>query len=517
MDEKNANEILEMLKELANNQATIVKCNAKLFNIEMENKISGLVKDASDFLSEKRNEFGVKIVKITTEYEGETANVDRILEKYKKRMGQVVDYFNNELKDVEEKQSDAQTDFISLAANFIPTVLKAQGKVFEMDKEIVKRAKDVLVDISKGDFEGAVVEIEKIKETKTKNQPEEVKTVAKGILEQMKNQLIVIEECKREKANIRERCDNAIDTVKFTKEMALAKVQKQNIVQKVLGSIFSKFNGTKKFIKNAVDPLKNTITEIKDTHIPNIKANIEARMTSFENNLINTKNELANAVAEKVDKYAEKLAIKKEETLKGIHNAKNEISNGIKDAVDTAKISAMIAGDFINDKAETAQIYGMELGDKVKETIKGGKDWVADKVETAQIIGMVTKDEIEARKEAIIQGAVDLKNSATEKISNAREGIIQMAENTKDGVVQVATNVKNGAVNKIVSARDLIIRGTTSVKNAGKNTYKAIANMGLQAKMGIITSIQRKLEEQEKQIHQKIMKLNENQQEDIQI
>ena len=517
MEEKNVNEILEMLKELASNQATIVKCNAKLFALETEDKISECVENARNYLNDKRNEYGVKIEKITTEYENETVNVDRILEKYKKRMGQVVEFFDDELKNVEEKQSNAQIDFISLVANFIPTILKAQGQVKEMDKETKKKLKNVKIDLANGDYKSAVAGIEGIQELKKNNQPEEVKTVAKGVLEQMKNQLTIIQECKEEKANIRERCDNAINTVKFTKNMALSKVQKQNIVQKVLGSIFSKFNGTKKFVKNVVDPLKDTVTEIKDTHIPNVKANIEARMTSFENNLINTKNELANAVAEKVDKYAEQLATKKEEVIRNIHTTKDNISNGIKDGIDTAKIEAMIARDFISDKAETAQIYGLELGDKIKGTIKAGKDWVTDKAETAQIIGMVTKDEIVARKNAIIQGAVNLKNSATEKISDAREGITQMTENVRDGAVQIATNIKNGAVNRIASARDLIIRGATSVKDAGKNTYKAIANMGLQAKMGIITNIQRKLEEQEKQIYQKMAKLNENQQEDIQL
>ena len=513
MEEKNVNEILEMLKELANNQATIVKCDAVLFALATKQKISECVEETRNYLSEKGKEYGVKIEKITTEYESEAVNVNRVLEKYRKRMEDVVEHFDDQLKNVEEKQSDAQTDFISLAANFIPTILKAQGQVMKMDKETKKKTKAVLTDISEGNYENALAGLGELQELKENNQPEKVKIVSKGVLEQMKNQLIVIEECKKEKAKIREKCDNTINTVKFTKNMSLSKVQKQNIVQKVLGSIFSKFNGTKKFIKNVADPLKNTITEIKDTHIPNVKANIEARMTSFEKNLINTKNELENAVAEKVDKYAEKLATQKENVIRNIHTAKDKISNGIKDTVDTAKIEAMIAGDFISDKAETVQIYGLLFGDK----IKAGKDWVADKAETAQIIGMVAKDEIVARKNDIIEGAVNIKNNVTGKIGDAKKGIIQMTENVRDGAVQMATNVKNRAANTIVSARDLIISGATSIKDTGKNTYKAIVNMGLQAKMGIITSIQSKLEEQEEQINQKMMRLNENQQEDIQI
>ena len=97
MEEKNVNEILEMLKELASNQATIVKCNAKLFALETEDKMSECVENARNYLNDKRNEYGVKIEKITTEYENETVNVDRILEKYKKRMGQVVEFFDDEL------------------------------------------------------------------------------------------------------------------------------------------------------------------------------------------------------------------------------------------------------------------------------------------------------------------------------------------------------------------------------------------------------------------------------------
>lgn len=509
MEEKiDTKKILEMLKDLAVNQAKITKCDVQLLASEKRQQISECVKDVREDLTEKAKLYGVKIDRITTEYEGEKGQVENILEKYKGAMEDVAEPFDRELKAVEEQQSNAQTEFISLVANFIPSIAQSQSKNMKIDKEIKNKTAEVLSAISEGNYNNAIEGLEEVQKYKDNNQPDALKTVAKSNLEQMKSMLAVIEQCKREKYEINNRRREAINEVKVEKNTELTKVQKQNMVQRIMGSIFSKFNGTKKFMKNAIDPLKDTISEIKDTHIPNIKASAEDRIANFQENLANKKQEIENAVTEKVDQYAEKLATAKENTINNIKTTKEKLSNGIKDAKETAQIEAMIAKDFVSDKVETVQIYGMEAKDKIADKIENVKDWTADKIETAQIIGMVAKDKVIARKNAIMEGAVNIKNAAIEKADNAREGAKQFMTNARDEAIQVATDVRNEAVNTIVSARNLIIRGIGSVGNAGKNTYKSIVNKGLQTRMNIITSMQRRLEEQEKEIQEKMAKLN---------
>ena len=498
MEEKiDTKKILEMLKDLAVNQAKITKCDVQLLASEKRQQISECVKDVREDLTEKAKLYGVKIDRITTEYEGEKGQVENILEKYKGAMEDVAEPFDRELKAVEEQQSNAQTEFISLVANFIPSIAQSQSKNMKIDKEIKNKTAEVLSAISEGNYNNAIEGLEEVQKYKENNQPDALKTVAKSNLEQMKSMLAVIEQCKREKYEINNRRREAINEVKVEENTELTKVQKQNMVQRIMGSIFSKFNGTKKFMKNAIDPLKDTISEIKDTHIPNIKASAEDRIVNFQENLANKKQEIENAVTEKVDQYAEKLATAKENTINNIKTTKEKLSNGIKDAKETAQIEAMIAKDFVSDKVETVQIYGMEAKDKFADKIENVKDWTADKIETAQIIGMVAKDKVIARKNAIIESATTIKNSAMEKVDDVREG-----------VVQTASSAKKMAVNTIVSAKDLIINGARSIKEAGKSTYKSIVNKGLETKMSVITSMQKKLKEQEKEIQEKMTKLN---------
>ena len=190
------------------------------------------------------------------------------------------------------------------------------------------------------------------------------------------------------------RRNEKINSVKAQKNNALAKVQKQNMVQRIMGSLFSKFNGTKKFMKNAVDPLKDKISEIRNTHIPNINAEISKRMEDFKVKFENKRASLEEAVAQKVDQYAEKLAMAKEGVKNNIETAKNMLSGGIKDAVETAKIEAMIANDFITDKIDDIKSFGNGVQESAKAKIQEAKDWGADKIETAQIYGMLAKDKV---------------------------------------------------------------------------------------------------------------------------
>lgn len=498
-NEINTKKVLDMLGELAACQAQNLKCDAILFKRDKEKQILECVDSAKKEISEKAHMFGVKMEKIATEFEGKKTQVLGILDNYKDAMESAAKPFDEAMKGVMAQQSEVQADFISLVANFIPTLAQQQGQVMKVNAETKKATKEVLKAIAEKKWDKAIENLDKAQKLEENHQPEAVKTVAKSNLEQMKAKLELIKECKREKEGIKERRKAAINKVKAEKMMQL-QVSTKNIVKRIMGSLFGKFNGTKKFLRTAVDPLKNTITEIKETHIPNIKAGIANKMEDFRESFENNKMALEEAVTQKVDQYAEKLAATKEGVMSNIKSTKEKIQNGIKDAAETAQIEAMIAKGFINDKIETAQIYGMEAKDKVTNKIQTAKDWVADKVETAQIYGMEAKDEVIARKNAILEGAVNIKNSVMEK-----------AEDVKDGVVKMATETRDGVANTVTSAKNLIVKGATTIGDAGKNTYKSLINKGLQVKMNIVASIQRRLEEQQKQLQEKMTQLNPDQ------
>lgn len=502
------NKFLGMLKELINNQVTITKCDVQQFSRETREQIAECAHDVYEDLTAKAKMYGVQMNKIAKQYENEKSQTADILSEYRKAIGDVAKPFDEEMKAVMVKESDAKTEFIALAANFIPNFAKVQGQNMKMDLETKKQTANVLTAIAKGDYKKAIEGLENVKQAKENKQPEAVKTLAKSVLEQMKSKLELIEECRREKEDIRNRRNEKINSVKAQKNNALAKVQKQNMVQRIMGSLFSKFNGTKKFMKNAVDPLKDKISEIRNTHIPNINAEISKRMEDFKVKFENKRASLEEAVAQKVDQYAEKLAMAKEGVKNNIETAKNMLSGGIKDAVETAKIEAMIANDFITDKIDDIKSFGNGVQESAKAKIQEAKDWGADKIETAQIYGMLAKDKVLAGKDAILQGAVNIRDGVVQSATNVRDGAVQMAADVRDGAVQMATGVRNGVVNTAVSARNLIVKGVSSVGEAGKTTYKSLINMGLQARMNILTSMQRKLDEQQKEIQEKMNNLN---------
>ena len=193
------NKFLGMLKELINNQVTITKCDVQQFSRETREQIAECAHDVYEDLTAKAKMYGVQMNKIAKQYENEKSQTADILSEYRKAIGDVAKPFDEEMKAVMVKESDAKTEFIALAANFIPNFAKVQGQNMKMELETKKQTANVLTAIAKGDYKKAIEGLENVKQAKENKQPEAVKTLAKSVLEQMKSKLELIEECRREK------------------------------------------------------------------------------------------------------------------------------------------------------------------------------------------------------------------------------------------------------------------------------------------------------------------------------
>ena len=260
----------------------------------------------------------------------------------------------------------------------------------------------------------------------------------------------LIEDVEKEYDQLMEDRKSEIDKVTEDKNNKLATIPKQNIFQKVLGSMFNKFNGTKKFMQSVMGPLQSKVATIKEENIPQIKQMISEKRQEFSQKIRDARVNIEEKVKGKVEEYSLKL------------------KQGVKDKMETAAIYGMEAKDFIKDKMETAAIYGMEAKDKL---VQGAKD----KMETAAIYGMEAKDVLTDKKDAIIQGA---------------------------------RNTKDTAKAKIGQAKDSVVTHVTSAVDNGKRTFRNVIGKGYEAKMNFIQKAQDRLNEKQAEIAQKMQLLN---------
>ena len=323
MDEQNKDteeqiKFTQLLKELADTQVTLAKINAQLAIRESKDQIETIVDSKSKELIEQAKKFGAKLEKIEQEYANQNADREGIVEEFEKRLAEASEEYDKILQDIMEKKAQFELDEngILLEQKRNKVKMAAENKEFAKTKQRLE--KEIVQALKSGDMSTLQQKTEELKSHIENNPTDISRTHAQELQARREEIKQAIESCKNEYEQIMAERKKMLEEISSNKNKQLMTIPKQNIFAKALGNIFNKFNGTKKFVKGVIEPLKTQIGQIRNEEIPKIKSEIDSKRKTFLDKAVQKRADIEKSVEEKVEGYAEKLANTQENAVQKV-------------------------------------------------------------------------------------------------------------------------------------------------------------------------------------------------------
>lgn len=504
MDEQNKDteeqiKFTQLLKELADTQVTLAKINAQLAIRESKDQIETIVDSKSKELIEQAKKFGAKLEKIEQEYANQNADREGIVEEFEKRLAEASEEYDKILQDIMEKKAQFELDEngILLEQKRNKVKMAAENKEFAKTKQRLE--KEIVQALKSGDMSTLQQKTEELKSHIENNPTDISRTHAQELQARREEIKQAIESCKNEYEQIMAERKKMLEEISSNKNKQLMTIPKQNIFAKALGNIFNKFNGTKKFVKGVIEPLKTQIGQIRNEEIPKIKSEIDSKRKTFLDKAVQKRADIEKSVEEKVEGYAEKLANTQE-------NAVQKVSLFKKAMLEYADMSKAKVGETkenmaftVKDKIEDAQILGLYAQDFAKDKIADTKQMATKAQEFISNKLANAKEAVAKRKEAILVGVNQKKAQA-----------IQVAQTTKDNVIQFGKDTRGMIITGVDNSKKVVTTYVKDTMETGKRTYRGIINKGYEIKSNMIEAAQQRLSAQQQEIQQKRQQLNMN-------
>ena len=326
---------VQLLKELTETQMTLAKIDAQLAIREGKKQVKDVIDATKNNLESQAKKFGANLKKIEEDYRNGNADKKGILEEYESSLTEINKTYETLMQDALERKSQLEADEQDIMLE------QKQNKIEtrEARKEYARQEKTLKLEIMKatkeGDLETAQQKIEELQKL-TENNPVNSLKVYNEELQTRRTEIRkLIEDVEKEYDQLMEDRKSEIDKVTEDKNNKLATIPKQNIFQKVLGSMFNKFNGTKKFMQSVMGPLQSKVATIKEENIPQIKQMISEKRQEFSKKIRDARVNIEEKVKGKVDKDV--LTDKKDAIIQGIKDGKDAIVQGARNTKDTAK------------------------------------------------------------------------------------------------------------------------------------------------------------------------------------
>ena len=393
----------QMLKELAETQTTLAKIDAQLAITKGKDQIGGVINKTKDNLEQKAKALGANMKEIEEKYVSSRDEKKKILKQYKESLEKVNQKYDGLLQDILEQISKAQEkeQKAMFAQKRKQRRLNISKKDFEKESqklrnEIIKATKENNIDLVKQkinelDELGATHESTKLGQEYAGLQTER---------EELRKAIEGYEQEYEDKLNEREQKIKDLTDEKENNKLTV--VQKQNIFQKLVGAVFSRFNGTKKFAKTSIEPLMQKIDSIEKNELPKIKESIDNKREEFAQKVQSNNEKIAENINKKVKEYKDRAS----QTMQKIDTLRK---------------------DVINFAVET----GMSVKDAEEMFTKKTVDYVVN-----------AKDKLVDKKDEVVHGVVDTAKSVVqfgkdvkEKGKSTYRDIIQKGQNAKMNLI----------------------------------------------------------------------------------
>lgn len=411
---------LKLMQELAKSQAILAKLDAQIALKEAKEQTKGVIDSTRDNIKRKAREFGANLGKIEEEYKKGKADRKEIIEEYKDELFEINEKYQDLMEFVLYTKDDFQTREAEILHKLKETkinIFKAERK-FEKDR---KRLKAKSVEYLKSDnYKKAFKAVKKLERLITENPVDELKIYHRRLIELRKEVRKEIKGCDEEYRELKEQRKEEIKRLTEIKNNYIAELPKQNVFQKIIGSLFSKANGTKKFMRTTFEPLKAKIEKIKDEDIPRIINDIDEKRKDFVKRVNDSKEKMVENVQIKVEEYSNALKDKKQKALETIKDMEEEIINKAKEL-----------GQNIEDTKDSIVEKAVNTKDNIVQGIKNTKDVVVDFVGDT--------------KDSIVQGIKDTKDNISTKVNST----VEKGKRTFRKIIERGLQMKMNFINKL--------------------------------------------------------------------
>src|SRR5574344_127232 len=249
---ENNDKLSKLIAQRVNLQLTI----AKLTTIESLRKshlqVSEKVSKLKDTIVEGAHNYGQNVSKIREQYDLNNEEKSNILKDYKICLNITNTHYDNNMKNLQEEIKELEKEERDLLENkrklqAEKVSVKKSFEYKEYSSKLRKLKSEMKADIENDDFDA--LEEKKIKLKNLKNE-----NPVKDIIDDCEQVKIDIENCRNDIENAYKEMEQSennrqrdLNAMAMTKEKSLAKIQKQNIFQKMVGAISNRFTGAKKF------------------------------------------------------------------------------------------------------------------------------------------------------------------------------------------------------------------------------------------------------------------------------
>jgi hypothetical protein len=385
--------LIDLMKGLTEAQVKLAKIDAQIALREGKDQVMEIIKTTRQNLEEQAKKFGANLKKVEEEYRSGSKEKKDILEEYEAALTEINENYQILMQDVLEKKSQLEADEqeTMISESQINIDIKNAQKIFKKQDKAIRA--EIVRAVKEGRLEDAQQKMDELKYL-TENNPINILKAQKESFKATREELrTMIENLENEFEKILCERKAEIDKVSEEKNNKLALIPKQNIFQKAIGAMFSKFNGTKKFVRTVIEPLKEKIATIKEEDIPKIKQKISEKRQDFVDNVVETRVGIKEKVQSRIENYALKLAETQQKAVQsvidmrdsivekntdfkdGIAEKANEVRNGVvekttefADNVKTAKNNFVNATKEKMDKAKNVVVTN------VTSTIDMGKN-----------------------------------------------------------------------------------------------------------------------------------------------
>lgn len=286
--------IVNELKELAGLQTEYAKTKMAIKFREVKNNAINKVSSIKSYIDEQAKIYGEN-----------NENIVSIKEEYSNQIEEITNNYEIGMTSLEESRQKIEC-----------LEMKAMGRMAELNKKIADDKKTEQYKAWKKTYDIYVKEAKEIGKTGNVNayyeKMNEVRRMEKEnpiyskLVEQnrgkeyLKKASELLQENDEKQNNLENEAKLKIKEAMEEKTTALSEVKKQNFIQKFIGSLINKINGTKKFAKNVMNPMQKNLSKLKNELVPafinKIKEEVGEKIQDAKELKGNVENKIVNVI-----------------------------------------------------------------------------------------------------------------------------------------------------------------------------------------------------------------------------
>ena len=262
---------IQLLKVLGETQFTLDKIYAQISMRKGQDLAENIYQDTKQDIIDNAKACGVKMKKMETDYDNSKESKGNIEDVYKEALDGINKEYDNNYKNIIAEKMKLENEEQNIMVQQKDNQIKLSKEGKKVNKETKKLKKQASQYIKDGKNEEAKKIVDEIKKIEKNSNLDTLKKNDKEFEKQRADKRKEIENKEKELEDALKERDTKLKDAKTTKNNQLATVPKQKFFSKIIGSLMSKFNGGKKFMKNTIEPIQKKIDSIQNEEIPKLQ------------------------------------------------------------------------------------------------------------------------------------------------------------------------------------------------------------------------------------------------------